>query len=477
MKNIVKFLFLFIYSGLFSQEVVKTFPLILKGDKNVFQIIDKERNEISLFLTDKKEVSVLKFSPNFVLLDSLTVERPDTNFESILGFTSNESTKQIFWKKNNDKEILRQSIDFSGKLSTEKNYTLDKKQEKQVLELSENNKFIVVTVVKNSNKLKFYIIDNLGEKTEKEIDLGDTEFFNSNYQSVTIYSVLQENFLPSENTYPMQKITAESQVSLTAASKKRKYYIENNRLQITFDNSSFKTQVLTINLYDFSFSKKDYNQPIIKKGNFAYITSNSFVFKNNLYQMKVTSDFMIFTIKDLDNTIIKEFKVTKDEEISFKNDQIIQIGSDLGSGNKTLNNSSQYLRKISILNPGISCYTLNGKTLVTIGSVSEASQSNAFSLGMFGLVGSLASIMITNPVLDNFNAYANRKVVYFNCYFDEKFNSSKENLESTAFDKLDAFTKNFKTISSPTAFKINKDFYFGYYNSKQKEYKILKFQD
>jgi hypothetical protein len=95
---------------------------------------------VSLFLSDKERVNILNLDNKFNLTDSLSVERPDKKFETIVGFTKQENSKQLFWSKSNEKEILRQDIDLLNKTQKINSYSFDPKTEKKVLEISDSCK-------------------------------------------------------------------------------------------------------------------------------------------------------------------------------------------------------------------------------------------------------------------------------------------------------------------------------------------------
>lgn len=461
-----------------SQSFVKRLSVNLKKNQDVFQFIDSTSHSVSLFLSDKERVNILNLDNKFNLTDSLSVERPDKKFETIVGFTKQENSKQLFWSKSNEKEILRQDIDLLNKTQKINSYSFDPKTEKKVLEISENNYFYYVTIPVNSNILKFYIIDNTGSLSTQELDLSGISFFDSKYKKASLYAIFDENLLPFESRFALQKISSESPVSLTFASKKRKYYVEKGILNITFDTNFDFTQVLTINLKTLKFSEKKIKKPYIFSENTFAINSNSFLYKDYIFQLKLTSDELILSVKTLNDSLLKEYRVTKDEEINFKNSEIIQLGTDMGNETRILYKTSQYLRKVNNSNVGVSCYGNESEFWLTIGSVSELRNTNTGIYGgLFGVSGVLISYMLTNPIYDNFNSYANRKVVYINSILDQDGNHLTKSFPKNAFDKIQGYNENLGGVTSQTIFKIDDRYYFGYYISSQKNYEIKMFVD
>jgi hypothetical protein len=207
-----------------------------------------------------------------------------------------------------------------------------------------------------------------------------------------------------------------------------------------------------------------------------YLRSNSFYFDNKLYQLKSASKLFYLTVNDLEGNILKEYTAKSSEPIDFKNSEIQQEGGEFG-GKRVLENSSQFIRKINNLYPGISCYTINQNTLITFGGISPAQQSaGQFGLSQFGLIGALISVAVYNPVIDSFNAYTNRKVVKTEGLFDKEENHIKGDLKPLAFDKIRTFFDEYKNVSSQTLFKTDA-YYLGYYDNTTKEYIFRKFND
>jgi hypothetical protein len=243
------------------------------------------------------------------------------------------------------------------------------------------------------------------------------------------------------------------------------------------------TQIYTIDLKTYAVTEKVIQKPLIMGGVLrASLNSNSFLMDNNLYQIKTSPDQFYFTIKDLDGNVLKEFNVTTKTPIDFKNSEISVVGSDFG-GTRVLETSSQFIRKISKLSPGISCYHIGENTLVTLGSASEIKQGTAPMYLGGGLIGvglsaAAGGIMgYYNSTLSNFNSYSNRKVVKIDCLFDKDNNHVKSELQPLAFDKIRTFFDTYTDVSSQTLFKMQNYYYLGYYDNKIKEYVIRQFAD
>ena len=465
-------------SGLtaFSQEIVSTLPLNLKKNRDVFQTVNSDKKEVTLFISDKTNVKAIQFDEKTQVIDSMSAERPNTKtYTNMIGYNLSDKNTRLFWSSNDYKNILSQLYDFKSRKTETKEFSLNLKDEKVLQKFSENHFFYVLTVIKNSNNFKLYVFDNDGNYTEKVINLRSFTFYESNNYISDLYGVFRENLLPFEAPFSLELINSENPSSLTAAAKKRKCYQEDKKIIITLDTNSEFTQIITIDLKDFTTTEKRIKTSNIEEER-IFVNSNSFYSKSRLYQIKSSPKLFYFTIKDLEGNLVKEYVATSTQPIDFKNSEVSQQGGEFG-GKRVLENSSQFIRKLNNLKAGVTSYTTATNNVVTFGGVSAAQQTGLQAgLGQFGLIGALVSIAVYNPTLDSFNSYANRKVVKTEGLFDANGNHIKGDLEPLAFDKIRDFLEKNKDFSSQTLFKTDA-YYLGYYDNKAKEYIIRKFID
>lgn len=480
-KKLALLLVVLVNCALFSQEITSSIPIELKKDRDVFQFVDNESKTVTLFLSDKKKVNAIRLDENLKVNDSISTSRPDGDFSEMVGYIKNGNQYKLFWSSGDLKNILIQTFDFDSRKTATKNFRFELKKEKVIQIFSENNVFYIVTVLKNSNFLKFYSLDKSENLTEHQIDLEGFRFYLSSFQKSDLYGVLGENLFPYENAFTLQRITTESPTSLTYASKKRKCYINDGVFILSVDTNPSYTQLITVKLSDFSAKEKIYKNPFLVPEQFVPLKANSFLLDNKLFQIKTSSDKMFFTIKSLDDTVLKEFSALSEQEVSFKNSDILQE-TGVGSTPKKLAKTKVFLENMSELSPGVSCYKSNDNYLIKIGSVSDGQQTNfAIYGGMYGAIGSIAGSILTyaltNPTLDNFNSYANRKVVYINCLIDANNNHSNGIVNPIAFDKIQEYLGKNRDMISPTLFKLQDAYYFGKYNKDSKSYEFRKFTD
>jgi hypothetical protein len=488
----------------FSQEIVKEFDLKLEKKRDFFQVVNEAKKEVILFLNDKEKVSSVRFDEKFNIKDSLTAARPEKKYTEIIGYSQNENDYFVFWASKDRKEINSQYFNFSTKETKTTAINLELKKEKIVKELTINNVFYLITIVKNTSILKFYISDQNGTLNEKTVDLSALEFKNIFNKPKDLYTVFTD-----ESSEPnFQKIDNDSPPSLVLSSKKYKIYTYNpEEIVFTIDNTTYATQVLSINLTDFKPNLKSIEQQKTVRGEYGAIEfrSNSFLIDNKILQIKTNAYVLFVAISDLSGNKIKEYKVLHDQEIDFKNSDFFQENKSLFSNKKTIETTEKFLRKIHNY-PSISCYNLNGSYYVSIGSSVDKSRTEWGALlgnngvGMGGAGMSPIAIGVNNSgtglmtygtcgTVENLISYKDKVVFYTNCLFDSNFNHTQGDLKTSAFDKARTFVDENKEIKESVfifttslykdliLFKFDKSLYLGNYSKDQKKYQIFSFSE
>lgn len=470
-KNICLIFLLLTSLYSFAQEIVSSTALDLKKNSAVFQITNPVKNTVELFIRDSLKIKAINLNEKMQIADSISAQRPNPKiYTNIIGYNSSNGSTRLFWSSNNYEAIFTQLFNFNSRETITKEYKLILKNEKVIQEFSQNDNFYILTVLKNSDSFKLYIFDTEGNYTEKMITSEGFHFFTSDYKKSDLYAAFAESLLPFEAPFSLQNITVESPTSLIDAAKKRKCYFNNKQIVITLDTNIDFTQVLLIDLQSFTATEKMVKKQFLV-GDRNFLNSNSFYFDNKLYQLKTSSGIIYFTIKDLEDNLIKEYFANSTKPIGFKNSDFFEQGGSL-RGKRTLASSPLFILKANNLFLGLSCYQTGLNTMITFGGVSELKPSADQTINQFGLIENI----VFSKSMEDFDSSSNRKVVKTEGLFDNAGNRIKGKLQPLAFDKIRAFFEKNNDISSQTLFKLD-SYYLGYYDNKSKEYIIRKFAD
>jgi len=457
-----------------AQDFVKSISFAVPKKSEIFQIVEEDKKQVSLFFCSDKRISSLRLNENFEIIDSLNTNPIDKKFDEVLGYSLSNDKYYTYW--TNGKSYISMAFDYKNKTVEKKSYDVLFEKEKIIKKLSINNLFYVITVGKNSSILNFYIF-NEGSFTKKVVDFSSKIFYNNSDKEALLSSIFGEA-TAMENPYTIQNISNDSPASLVFTANKRKCYTYGDQFIVTIDNNKAFTQYISVNLKDFTFDHKIFGQPEIDENVDFSNDSNSFVLDKNLIQIRLNSDNMTIAVKDFENKTIKAFKANSKDEITFKNSDIVQENKNVKNV-RILGKSNQFILKIYNLNPSLSCYINNDNYYLTIGSVSILENNNAVLYGAMlgGLTGALIGAALTsNYSTNNLNSYHERKVVYINSILDKNFNHVSGDAKKLAFDKLRNFIEEHKGVQYQTIFKRGESLYYGAYTNVN-TYSFYSFKD
>lgn len=460
-----------------SQNLAKSISLNYSRKNDVFQVVEENKKQVSLFFSDRNNVRTIRFDENFNIIDSLSAERPSRDYyDDIIGYSISGNNYYSYWSSSNNKEIASQCFDFDGKKVSLTTFKLEFSKEKPIERITINNVFYLVTIVKHTSILNFYVFSG-GKMEKKTIDLSSRNFVSYDNQRVNLWEIISE-VTDFDNGLSVQNILEETPPSLTFSANKKKAYVRDNRLIFTFDNNKGFTQLINFNIRDFTYEVKSYTQPYIEPTEFDVSQSNSFLLKDRIIQIKLNTNLMYISVKDLEGNELKTFTAFAGKEIDFKNSDIIQENGSVAN-TRILDKSNQLLRKVSNLNPSLSCYSYNDKIYFTLGAVSLVQNNGALYGAMIGgMAGAIIGGAISSSYsVNNLNSYNGRKVVYINCLFDSEFNHIDGEVKKLAFDELRVFASKKQDLVSQTVFKMNSKLYFGGYDKTTRTYSFYSFND
>lgn len=492
MRNKIYIIILFLGWVCHSQNYITSLPFMMKKDGKSFSYVDKSKDEAYVFISNAKKVRIVHYDSKFNPLDTLMTPIPGKKSDNMIGFTKNESSINLIWTSNDGEKFLFQNLDFKTKKVTITSKDLNFNRQNVVQTFSTNDAFYCLVVVDQSSALRLYRFSNQNELEVKNFDFSSTVFNDSNNQQANLYDLFNESFDSFESSFELQNIDVTLPNSLAICAKKRKAYLTENELILTFDNNSLSTQLVKINLTDFSSEALKISKPGEKIVNNQ---SNSYYFEGNLYQFKTSKFLMMMSIKNVKGDVIKEFNTDSNAEITYKNSDFLCEWVNKHQ-EKNIENAYQFVTKLTDYKVGISCYNYKGKNLVSFGGVSnrikkiDPNEDDFNSKGspmipfQYGAIGGLiyATAFVLLGGYDGtsffYNNYkSSRNIVSINSLFSKDFQQESDKVNNFSGTKMCSYFNGFAEIKYPTFFSTNGKPYVGYYNEDAKQYVIMKFDN
>ncbi len=349
--------------------------------------------------------------------------------------------------------------------------------------MTHKNVYYIFTASKNNNHIYAYKFN--GNSFDKNtIDLGTQYFSNSKGITTSFYNYLDDRKgLTSSNQFAV--INDEIEPSLISSGTRRKIYVKNDKIYLTFDLNRDVTDILIINMNDLTNVIKhidnSFKSEVSDEGYSNSEDSGSFLIdENTLVQIKSTNKFFAIQFKDFNGKELKRYVIEKDKDIAFKNSEIT-MEKGRTSSKKILDKSNQFVRKVYHMEPSVLCYKKDDLYHLTIGGFGDNNNNQALYGVMLGggLVGALiASAITANYSVNSINSYSGRDVIYLNCLFDKDFNHQNGVFKTSLLDQLRIyFETNESVINKPITFKIDKDLFLGSYDKKNHKYSFNKFSE
>ena len=274
--------------------------------------------------------------------------------------------------------------------------------------------------------------------------------------------------------------------TIDRTSNENKLYHNGDKVYITFEDEEVQTIVNTIDLNELKLETRSFKYP---KGKIDELKNyNSFIYGDNFFHIGSSRDEMIFQVKDFSNNVIQEYYVDKESDITFKNSPIIQDGSAYSSGKRNLEETKQYLRKITSGNIGLAIHEESGSYQISLGSYKQIQSGGG--MGGFGAMGGMAMggtnmaigngmtifVPAYNPAFASYGGYGHSKAVFVNGLFDSNFNHIKDGeIIDNIFDRIKYYEDELKWDTASDVFIHNDVTYFSFWDSKNQQYNLLRF--
>ncbi|MCF7559693.1 hypothetical protein L3X39_03515 [Sabulilitoribacter multivorans] len=504
------------FCGIAQEEVLRIKNTLKTSDREIektFTIVDYYSDDLAVFLKDKDFIYAYLYNNKFELLNTVTSETLAKKYKEFLGTSISNGSYNLFIC--NDKYTAFGMISFSFDLQVTKLVEIDfeYKKESFLQSISHKNNFYILTAIENGFNL--YTFDSDGKYEKTYFDLSKEKFLSKKNGVSSLNFALSDDRI-IRKTIEVHKIQSSNPNAIELTSENIKMYVIEDDIIISVDNTTSYTQLIKINLKNHNATVENFEKPFIHAEN-EYFRSNSFLYDDKLFQLVSTRNELAFSIKDLQaKTTIKEYRVEKNDSITFKNSPIIQEkGSDKAEDVNSLSltfgkyreleKTKKFLRKITAQKIGISAYNINGIHQITLGGIRDAlnistlnrmGNNNMFNNGFnqyefkitkgpsnsgFPSAPQVEFISVNpsfEPITFSYLTYNNTTCTFINCLFNENFEHIEGEIQENVFDKISDFKSDKeKFINAETIFKYNDSLFFGSCLGDCKEYTIMKFED
>ncbi len=420
-----------------------------------------ETEDVFLFAADKEKITIQQYNSAFFFKDSLTADCPSKEYGNISGYSFADDVPYIYWSSDDFVKIQAVKYDLKKKSTSITSFDLPFKREQILMQFNQNNTFYLISKIRSENKLKFYLFQG-SILHEKVLDFSKIQFIDHASNLLT--------FDELTSLYPIRKMEETTGNSLVEATYPTKMYVQSHKIILSFDHKSTQTQILEIDLESFEISEKFFPQPQLGQVG----KSNSFINNGIIFQCKANGDELVFETKSYETSktlSINQF--SSNEIVSFVNSPLLsQTGS---KEPKIFKNTQKFLDRLNDSDIAISAYQLpNNNYLISIGGTRNVTSATTIILGATVLA---AEVMVGSGIGNSFFDPDRLQVAFFDSLFDDNFRHITQEPEPLAIDFISDYMSRNQKLTLTSTFKFRDFYVFGYYDAKENQYVMRKFED
>ncbi len=464
-------------SQVFGQKQVGSLPLKIEGDAQAYHIADPLLAINYLLINDKDYSTFYKLDSKLVVQDSIREVKIDSKYKKNAGSIQEGNSPVLFWSNSNSSTYVSQKFDFSEHKFSIHEFDINLKKEKILCQFTALNQMFVLTVLENSSLIKVYKFTDSKTLRTQIINLGSYIFFDKDYKKQNLDELLKYSFTLEKmgyEPYELDKIDNTSPTPITLVTNKKKFYVEDQILTITLDHHSDFTELIRINLENYSIEKLQLKKPFIASTSRYELNSNSFILKNHIAQIKTSTQTLFVTVKDLEGNLLKEYTTNQKGDLNFITEQ--------PSNKNGKENAASFLKLLKYDRIATTFYTYRDGYVINIGAVHPRDVKSGLRADTpvdlaGGLIYSAYNNYIANPILDKFRGYSNKHSTLASILTDKDFNAIPGNIQPSVYQKIQNYISTRKFMSkAEILFEQHQKMYMGYFDLQTNRYNFLEFE-
>jgi len=469
---IVVLLFSAIGSG---QEILFETEIDVSKKGTMFPVYSFPDDNISLLINDKEIIHVLLLDDNMSMMAQISSEFDGAKFPEYIGNSSKGILRHLYFLHKSEKIVLVLTINPETKEIESEQIELLSSKERYITAFSDSSQFVLISSVKRKSQVNVYLFTSGHNYTIQNYAFEDSHFFTNDF-TYTLDGLLK----PGKKS---KKIESSMHVSIKDAAIETKLYLRNNTILIGLDHYRIKTKLLRLNLVTGNSTMDDFYH--LQTGNSGFDKSNSFVYKDVLYQFKIGNKEWAFTQVDLlSDSLLNIYNIKDTNLLSFVNAMVSFPGEeDEYISYYEVNNekSKSTFRRISRMKPVIFVTGGSGNSIELIigsykykqeggGMVSTGGGGYAMTGGGGTYFATLCFASVWNiKTFDHMPGKINKnteKDIYYYLY----------NLESETEDS-DEFLVYVNHLSAKKMFLFNNEYYLGYHLKETGKFYLYHFSN
>ncbi|MCB0453642.1 MAG: hypothetical protein KDC94_12315 [Aequorivita sp.] len=490
----IQFLSIFCVFSSFAQTPFLEIPndLSKKNNsvENAYVVVDNEKKTFSTFMVNEQSINAYLYSQELEPISKFASKGLPEGYNEIIGKTIKNGQVRLYFKEYYNKKFGAVLFDFDRQQSIETEFGFKLQDEIYLQSHSYQDRLYIITVSKKSSILNIYTFQHDGKFEKKSFDFTENVFVNGKNEPTTLYKLLYDSF---NGLTSVVKIEESNPNSLQITSNLSKIYDRGDSFILSIDKEGLFTYLLEFKVPDLSVKIASIEK-LNGIGDEKFNTTNSYLYKDKIFQIGGNSKIMVLTVKELaTKKELKRFVLSKDEDIPFKNSAIIEeYATNQSIKKKELDKTNLLLQIFNGGNSGVAVnptstgyqLTLGGNEIIKRGGGGFGGPMVFVGPGNGMMINSTNSGMVVtsgfNPTFYSFGSFpyneANR-TKRIECLFNEDFEHIDGEIPQNVFNRLRNHTSNLPKAKAETVFRMDDYFVYGRYFTIDNVYKFFKFSE
>ena len=375
--------------------------------------LPEQNRYLILFKDDLRYTAYLVDADFNDIGEGLLTKSSFTMYPNIEGITAVGDRVTLFLSQKDHKKWKTVQFDFGKRALVESPKPIKFKKQVYLKSFQIKNDLYVLKMQRESSifVLQKGLLD--GSFEEIVFDLSFYDFKEGKRSDYTLSRKLTfANSIANTNV-----ISGNQPLSIEAANSRLKLYPERQRLRLTMDLDRERTYMVDLDILEKTVAVTPLLMPQFSKKT-GLLKTNSYINDDYLYQLAISLDEMVIRVHDIsNNSIVKEIRTSKNEEIDFKSTPLIQEGGQF-KDYRELDNTKQFYRKMINSLPAIAVFKDGEQNILTVGA-SETFQSSGTG-ALFGVSGAILQNGLS-LMLNVYTMYSRTKTMRFQSVFNNDF--------------------------------------------------------
>ncbi len=461
-----------------GQTVLETLsepPKKSDKQKDFYALVNSNNFETFFFNKKKTELSVHLFSSGFLLKDSLVISDFNPKLTNIIGGrVDNETQPRLYFTDEDFSSIYT----YAFNLKTKKQDSIARfeipKNEYVTQIFEHKNGLYLFTISKDESWVRVYGFKNNAQPLVQTYSLEGFIVTTATEKELKFKDLIRRsNSL--EFPFTIEHIKPDFQPQLIQVAARRKMYVQDEKIYLSFDYNPEKTSWIVLDLKEHSVRFHETNLPKIVSNGDVDSKYNTFLHERFIYTLKKTNDTLKIEIIDFEtNEVAKRFVGTP-EKIDFSNTELFY-----NPGNnkpfKLYKGPKPFFKKTRNSSWGISVFTEHDGISMTVGAVKENPSAALLAADIFlnAVVIAAGSEVDYEPILMNFS-----EIEFQSSFFESKLDLNLRHqfgeLEPNAEHKINFFLSENPKVKNVFVFKRLSFYVLSYYDDKDEKIYFRKF--